>query len=255
MKAVVFAAGKGTRLKPFTDHHPKALAPIGDTTALGMVIDRLLSAGADHIYVNVHHFADQVISYLHSQYKSVSITISDESDCLLETGGALVKLWREHLSVEMNENEILLVHNADIITDFPIKEMTQSVAKADAAILVDPGRKTSRKFLFDRKGYLTGWINNSTGQIRPEGLDTSNTRQAAFDGVHCLKRSILKRLDKYCGGELKPFSITDFYIENCSDRLSVKAFTPARKFSWFDIGTPERLETASKAYDQGLLKI
>ncbi len=254
MKAVVFAAGKGTRLKPFTEHHPKALAPIGDTTALGLVIDRLVSAGADHIYVNVHHFAEQVIEYLKCYKHKVTITISDESDCLLETGGALVKLWREHLSVDLGKNEFLIVHNADIITDFPINEMLGSIGKSDASILVDKKRQTSRKFLFDRKQRLKGWTNNSTGQVRPAGLDTADLYQAAFDGVHCLTRSILSDINKYCGKEVKPFSITDFYIENCSD-LSIKAFTPVLKFSWYDIGTPERLATAQQAYNDGLLNI
>ena len=255
MKAVVFAAGKGTRLKPFTDIHPKALAPIGNTTALGLVIDRLVSAGADHIYVNVHHFADQVVEYLDHHYKSVNITISDESECLLETGGALVKLWREHLLNDLDRDDSVLVHNADIITDFSIKEMFSSLKTDDACILVDADRKTSRKFLFDSYRRLVGWINNTSEQIRPAGLDMTDTYQAAFDGVHCLKRSVFIKLDKYCGRKLRPFSITDFYIENCTDGLSIKAFTPNNKFSWFDIGTPERLETARKAYDSGILKV
>lgn len=255
MKAVVFAAGKGTRLKPFTDHHPKALAPIGDTTALGVVIDRLVAAGADHIYINVHHFADQVIEYLKRYDNSVAITISDERDCLLETGGAIVKLWREHLSAELGKDELLIVHNADIITDFPIAEMVKSVGQADAAILVDPGRETSRKLLFSSDLRLKGWINTSTNEIRPASLDISDLKQAAFEGVHCFKRSSLAKINEYCGKDIIPFSIINFYIDCCSDDIIVKAYTPTRKFSWYDIGTSERLEKAQQAYVNGLLNI
>lgn len=255
MKAVVFAAGKGTRLKPYTDYHPKALAPVGDTTALGLVIDRLVAAGVDRIYVNVHHFADQVIEYLRRYEKSVSITISDERNCLLETGGALVKLWREHLSSELGQDELLLVHNADIITDFPVAEMAASVGNADAAVLVDSNRKTSRMLLFDNGLTLRGWINTSTDDIRPAGLDISDLKQAAFGGVHCFKRSSLAMINKYCGEELTPFSIINFYIDTCSDDITVKAYSPSCKYSWYDIGTPERLAKAQEAYDNGLLII
>ena len=255
MKAVVFAAGLGTRLKPFTDFHPKALAPVGATTALGVVLNRLSMAGADGIVVNVHHFAGQVIDWIAEQHYDFEVEISDESDLLLDTGGALAKIYREsHIVASMADDEPLLIHNADIITDFSIQEMISASKGADGAILADPQRSTSRKFLFDSNLWLRGWCNNTTGLCRPGNLDKSRLEEAAFDGVHCLYRPILARISDYCG-DLHPFSIVDFYIYQCTSGDKVRRFTPSKPFGWYDIGNPERLAKAQQAYENGLLQL
>lgn len=255
MKAIVFAAGIGTRLRPFTQHHPKALAPIGATTALGLVVEKLIKAGADGIVINVHHFAEQVREWLSSRNYDVDIEISDESDLLLDTGGGLAKIYRQSsIIAAMPDSEAILIHNADIITDFPILEMVTACNDVDGVILADPKRNTARKFLFDHNNWLRGWCNNTSGQTKPENLDTANLHQAAFDGVHCMKKSLLAKISAYCG-ELHPFSITDYYINECTAGNIIKRFTPADDFKWYDIGTPERLETAQQAYNQGLLKL
>lgn len=255
MKAVVFAAGLGTRLKPFTDSHPKALAPIGCTTALGLVLERLSKAGADGIVVNVHHFAGQVVDWIAAQNYDFEIEISDESDQLLDTGGALAKIYREsHIVATMDDDEPLLIHNADIITDFSIREMISASKGAEGAILADPRRSTSRKFLFDSNLWLRGWCNNTSGFCRPDKLDRSGLEEAAFDGVHCLYRPLLARISDYCG-DLHPFSIVDFYLDCCISGDKVRRFTPAGPFGWYDIGNPERLAKAQQAYDNGLLQL
>lgn len=247
MKGIVFAAGIGTRLKPFTDHHPKALAPIGNTTALGYVINRLITAGADAIVVNIHHFASQVAEWIAAQHYAVPIELSDESDMLLDTGGALAKIYRESkLISQIGEDEPIVVHNADIITDFPIAEMVEASRLAQGVILADPERVTTRRFLFDSEGWLRGWTNSNTSACRPDGIDVATFFPAAFDGVHCLRKAMLRRISDWCG-ELHPVSITDFYIEQCTAGDDVKRYTPSAPFHWYDIGTPERLATAQKA--------
>lgn len=242
MKAIIFAAGKGTRLKPFTDSHPKALAPVGDKCILELVIDKLIAAGADGIIINVHHFASQITDILATKSYDIPIEISDETSCLLETGGALAKIAREsRLLKDISDNESIIVHNSDILTDFPVRELCAAAENAGGAILVDPKRTTSRKFLFDSDKILRGWLNESTGAVRPTGIDPDAYTRAAFGGVHCIHRPLLDSISDYCGSELHPFSIVDFYMDVCTRDGSIKAYTPSQSFRWFDIGTAEHL--------------
>ncbi|MDE6575517.1 MAG: NTP transferase domain-containing protein [Muribaculaceae bacterium] len=244
MIGIVFAAGIGSRLKPFTDFHPKALAPIGSKPAMELVLDKMEQCGIGDIIVNVHHFADQVENFVSRRESAAHIHISDERARLLDTGGALVKMYRENpLFRNMSEDEIIVVHNADIVTDFPLKELAEFAASVDAAILVNPQRTTTRHFLFDDKGLLQGWNNTATGSVRPSGLATAGLTPAAFGGVHAIHLRTLRALDKYCGAELRPFSITDFYIDTCRE-MRTGAFIPAQAYRWHDIGTPEKLSAA-----------
>ena len=192
MKGIVFAAGIGSRLKPFTDSHPKALAMIGERSLLEIVIDRMVSAGVDSIVVNAHHFAEQIFSFVRNRSFGVPVEISDESALLLDTAGAIAKIERDtSLLKNVPDNEPVLIHNSDILTDFPISEMLgQHVAsQADATLLVDPQRKSTRGFLFDSSGRLCAWHNSTTGDTIPEGTDISTLNQAAFGGVHILRDS------------------------------------------------------------------
>lgn len=240
MKAVVFAAGVGSRLKPFTDFHPKALAPLAGRPILAHVLDRLIAAGADDIVVNVHHFASQIVGFLASNYPEVRT--SDESGLLLDTAGGLAKIFRDGTFARtLTDTEPVIVHNADIYTDFPIADMIAAHGGGEATVLVDPWRKSSRQLLF-RSGYMEGWRNNSTGIVRPSGLDVSGTTGAAFGGVHIISGSVLSDISDYVGA-IRPVSITDYYIDRCGE-IPVRAFTPALPFRWFDIGTPEKLAMA-----------
>ena len=243
MKAIVFAAGIGSRLRPFTDSHPKALAPVGDKVALEIVLERLISAGVDAIVVNVHHFAAQIVDYLSSRDYPVKIEISDESDVLLDTGGAIAKIYRRsNVLSALGDDEPVIVHNADIITDAPLAGLASTLSGADAALLVDPARESSRKFLFGTDGILRGWINKTKGTVRPGGLDVGGLTEAAFGGVHALNKAAIADISAYCG-DLHPFSITDYYIDRCAD-IRIKGYIPTEHYKWFDIGTPERLEAA-----------
>lgn len=245
MKALIFAAGIGSRLKPFTDSHPKALAPINGVPMLQRVIEKLSAAGVGEIVVNVHHFAGHIEDFLRANNNfGLDIAISDERNLLLDTGGGLLKAADILFS---NGNEPVILHNADILTDFPIDEMlSQHLATgADATLLVAP-RKSSRQLLFDSENNLKGWHNVATGESRPEmtAAEASALTPLAFGGVHIVNRSILEHLRDYAvRNRCKAFSITPFYL-SATDSLTIKGFPPRKPFRWHDIGTPEKLAAA-----------
>jgi len=247
MIAIVFAAGIGSRLKPFTDEHPKALAPVAGVPAIERVIRKLAASGAEAIVVNVYHFPQQIKDFLAENDFGVPVEISDESDMLLDTGGAIAKMCRECATVaSINPDEKVIVHNADIITDFSILEMLKVSGTADVAILADRLRTSSRYFLFDKASRLRGWMNTRTGELRPEGLIPGSLQRAAFGGVHAITGKTLAMIDRYCGPKLHPFSIVDFYLDNCSE-LDIIAYSPHEPYHWFDIGTTEKLQQATDA--------
>lgn len=246
MKAVVFAAGIGSRLKPFTDFHPKALAEIAGKPILGHVLDKLIAAGADDIVVNVHHFADQIEVYLASRYPGVKV--SDESSVLLDTAGGLAKIYRESaFGSPVGSGEPILVHNADIYTDFRIEDMLSFHEEGSATLLVDYSRTSTRELLFD-DCKMRGWRNLKTGEIRPEGIKVESLIGAPFGGVHIISGNILKDISEFVGSELKPCSITDYYIEACPHTL-IRPYAPEEAYRWFDIGTSQKLEAARQAVE------
>lgn len=249
MKALIFAAGIGSRLRPFTDSHPKALAPVGGNTALGMVMDRLLAAGADELYINVHHFAGQIKDWLASRPCPVPVHISDESEQLLDTGGGIVKIWRQsNLPYVLADDEPLVVHNADIITDISCDALCRAAAGGSGSVLADPARRSARLMLFDRRQWLRAWTNTATGDVRPADADIAGLTAAAFGGVHCMRRQLLQCIDNYCGPELHPFGIMDFYLDECTHSDMIRRFTPEKDYRWADIGTPERLKHANELF-------
>lgn len=247
MIGIIFAAGIGSRLKPFTDSHPKALAPIAGTPAIVHVARKLVAAGARALIVNVHHFPQQVVDCLMAQPFADIIEISDESQCLLDTGGALAKIWRESKTLQtLADDEPIVVHNADIITDFPLDEMIAASHAGDATLLVDPHRSSTRHFLFDNSNRLRGWENTAKNITRPDALDTSGLIPAAFGGVHILHANTIAHIAADAPETITPFSVTDWYINSCNSH-NITGFTPSKQFKWFDIGTPEKLDAANKA--------
>lgn len=252
MIAIVFAAGVGSRLKPFTDFHPKALAPVGGVPALVRVTDKLRAAGARRIIVNIHHFPDQIRKCLESLPYASDIEISDESDRLLDTAGALAKIWRENDTVRTaDSDEPIVIHNADIVTDFDIRRMIDAgtSAGADATILVDPGRNSSRRFLFDSVMRLRGWVNETKNIILPQGLETSGLMKAAFGGVHVITPRVVEAISRSLGAVVEPQSITPWYIANAG-QFKIVGYTPPGQFRWHDIGTPEKLAAADADFLQ-----
>lgn len=244
MKAIVFAAGLGTRLKPFTEHHPKALVEINGIPMLARAIKRLTNCGITDIVVNVHHFANQIISYLEANDNfGANIYISDESDLLLDTGGGIRKA-----AGFLSGSEPFVACNADILTDLPLKEMIcfHNESGADVTLLTKH-RETSRYLYFKEDGYrLAGWINKKNGDSRPAGFVPQNDMlELAFGGYHIISQKALGLLCEQ--PEEVPFGIIPWYLENI-ENIDIKAYCPAYQYQWFDIGSPETLSGAKELF-------
>ena len=237
MKALIFAAGLGTRLKPITDKYPKALVPVAGKPLLYHVVTRLKAAGIDEIVINVHHFADSIIGYVHEQKDfGMKVSFSDERDFLRETGGGM-SYARNLLS-----GGPFLVHNVDILSNLDIRWfISQARPDAISNILVSD-RKTQRYFLFDEKMRLVGWTNTATGEVKSpyKDLDPDKCLRYAFAGIHLASDGIFKVFDEDGWGDR--FSITDFYIDECSKHLVQGILFPGLRI--IDVGKLETLQEA-----------
>ena len=235
MKAMVFAAGLGTRLKPITDSIPKALVPVCGEPLLYHVLCKLRDAGYDDIVVNVHHFAGQIKDYLATHDFGVTISVSDESDLLRDTGGGIKHARRllepgrgrdpEGLSPNLSprralpltaKSEPFLVHNVDILSDLDLRWFRDQWRQGALATLLVSERKTQRYLLFDDDMRLVGWTNIATGEVRTpyNDLDPSRCRRYAFAGIHNISPKIFDVFD--ADGWPERFSIMDFYLGVCA---------------------------------------
>ena len=242
MKALIFAAGIGSRLKPWTDSHPKALVEVGGKPMLGRVIDNIIAAGISDIIVNVHHFSGQIVDYINNTEFKARITISDEPDLLLDTGGGLRKV------LPLLGNEPVLIHNADILTTFDLKKIIYRQARSGADVtLLTQERNSSRRLVFGRDDRLRGWTNLNTGEMKPAGLAiTAGMKLESFDGIHIVDSSMYDSLKKFRGAG-KPFSIIDFYLAMCPD-WKIMSMSLSDDDHWFDVGKPETLQRARNFY-------
>ena len=205
-QAMVFAAGLGTRLRPLTDTMPKALVRVGGEPLLRHVLLRLKDAGFERVVVNIHHFPDQMISYLHGQDDlGLDIRISDERDGLLETGGGIKKA----LPLFDPESPIL-IHNVDILSNADLATLyDQAERNPCGGTLLVSQRQTKRYLLFDDDMRLRGWTNIETGEVR--GAQAPN--RLAFSGIHVLTPQAFP----YFADEEDRFGIIDFYLRHCGD--------------------------------------
>jgi len=237
MKALIFAAGLGTRLQPFTQSIPKALVRLHGKPLLQILIEKLIQSDINDIVINVHHFADQVIDFVKSNNNfGINIQFSDERDELLDTGGGLKKA-----SWFFDDGQPFLVHNVDVISDIDVKDVFNEHLKSDAiATVAVRKRETSRYLLFDENKTLCGWENVSTG----EKIISKSSRvklQYGFSGIHVINPDIFDHIHQ----EGK-FSIIETYLELAkSHRISAYDHTES---IWIDLGKPENLKQAEKIF-------
>jgi MurNAc alpha-1-phosphate uridylyltransferase len=236
MKAMLLAAGFGTRLKPFTDQYPKALATVNGKTLLQRNIEYLQQFGIYHVIVNVHHFAQQIIDKIkdHNGWGSM-VSISDETDAILETGGGLKRAaW-----FFKDEHDFLLM-NVDILTDFGLNKMISSHKNNNPlATLATTNRESSRYFLFDEDKVLCGWKNVKTDEEKIMRR-TNNLTAKAFSGIHVINSEIFLLMQQ--NSEIK-FSMVDVYLLLCSNYKILSFDHSDTKF--IDVGKPESLQQAS----------
>lgn len=237
---MIFAAGLGTRLKPLTDHMPKALVPVAGRPMLEHVILKLKAAGFNELVINIHHFGEQILDFLRAnQNFGLTIHISDERDCLLDTGGGIRKA-----EPFFRGNEPFLVHNVDILSDTDLKALYEYHRQSgNDATLLASRRKTVRYLLFDDEKRLCGWINKDTLQTKPEGFayNPEHHHEYAFSGIHVISPSLFHYMDERWTGK---FSIMDFYLQTCHEARIGGRLTDTLRL--IDIGKPETLTQAEE---------
>jgi MurNAc alpha-1-phosphate uridylyltransferase len=237
MRAMIFAAGLGSRLKPWTDHHPKALAVVNGKSLLQRNIEYLQKNGIDEVIVNVHHFADQIMDAIEKNKGwGSSVTISDETDAVLETGGGLKKAaWYFESSTDF------VVMNADILTDMNLGAMIlQHQQQKTLATLAVSDRDTSRYFLFDGQQVLCGWRNVKTGEEKIS-RNSDVLVQKAFSGIHVVNTSLLKLIQQ----EGK-FSMVDVYLDLAKEHIISSYDHTGAKL--IDVGKPESIAKAEAIF-------
>lgn len=238
MKALIFAAGLGTRLKPLTDIMPKALVPINEKPLLEHQILKLKENGFDHLVINVHHFADQIIDFLHKKNNfDLKIDISDERNFLLETGGGVKKASRFFA-----EKEPFLIHNVDILSNVDLANFYNVNAQKAVVTLLVNERKTSRYLLFNAENRLVGWTNVQTGEVKSPfpNLDISRCKKYAFSGIQIFSPEIFPLMDAF--GD--KFSIVDFYL-SIANKVEIKAVVE-ESLQILDVGKIDSLQSAEK---------
>lgn len=234
-KALFFAAGLGTRLKPFTDNHPKALAVVNGKTLLERNIEYLKSYGIIEFVINVHHFADQIVDFLEKNENfGVKIQISDESDEVLETGGGLVKAQK------FLGDQPFLVMNVDILTDLNISGlMNYHLENQPLVTLAVSDRESSRKLLFEENNQLKGWKNLNSGE---EIIASENPlTEKAFSGIHIINPKIFEKMPT--SGK---FSIMTTYMELMKTE-KILGFDHSGGIL-IDVGRPESVLEAEKIF-------
>ena len=238
MKALILAAGLGTRLLNETSDKPKALVEIGGKTLLQLTIEKLKNEGITEIVVNVHHFSEKIKTFLNEHDFGVQIHVSDESEKLLDTGGGLKKA-----AVFFTENEPVLIHNVDIISSLSLKELAEFHEESGAlATVAVRRRQTQRCLKFDADNRLVGWINKQNGETKISVRENfENAAEMAFSGIHIVQPEIFKLMPKE-----DKFSIIDLYLELAKTHV-IKGYIDNSDV-WTDLGKPEELAKARQFF-------
>ncbi|MCD6113271.1 MAG: NTP transferase domain-containing protein [Bacteroidales bacterium] len=239
MKAMIFAAGIGSRLQPLTLEKPKALIEINKTPVLEIAIKNLIKFGFDEIIINVHHFPEQIINFLKEKNNfGIRIEISNEKNMLLNTGGGLKKA-----SWFFNDCQNFLLYNVDILSEINLKDFYDYHIKNNSlASLAVQNRNTSRYLLFDDEMYLRGWENKKTNEKILISEKRENLKPFAFNGIHMINTGIFNLIS-----EQGSFSIIDLYLRLAS-KNKIRAYDIGDTF-WMDIGKINDLKKAKKIFN------
>lgn len=237
MKAMIFAAGLGTRLKPLTDTLPKALVPIDGKPLLEHIIIKLKNSGIEEIIINIHHYPDMILDFLKKKNNfNIRIEVSDEREKLLDTGGAIKKA-----SWFFDDDKPFLIHNVDILSNADLNLFYQKHIETDnrlASLLVS-WRDTNRYLLFDQLNKLRGWVNIRTGETKPElEMDVNRYNKFAFSGIQIVSPRIFKLMEN----EPKKFPIVDFYLKYCKQH-EIVGYVP-ENLQMIDVGKLDSIEKA-----------
>lgn len=232
--AFILAAGLGTRLKELTLSKPKALVELNQKTLIEITIDNLISQSFNHFVINIHHFGDEIISYFKERkYDNIIIEFSDERNCLLDTGGAILKALPYFV-----DSKAVLVHNVDIITDIDFKSTYDDFINSDdSAWLLTQNRNNKRKLVFNENDNYVGRLNIENNQYDGDIEIGSGFKLLSFSGLHLIKPDCFKDF------ELKKCYVFDLYKEIAKNNIvRSKMIQPNY---WFDLGTQEQLKEAS----------
>ncbi|MFY9674997.1 MAG: nucleotidyltransferase family protein [Terriglobales bacterium] len=242
MKAMIFAAGLGTRLRPLTNDRPKALVEVDGRTLLEILLGRLRDCGIREVVINAHHFADQLVEYLKAHdHFGLRVAVSRE-DVLLDTGGGLKKAAPFFLgdAQSVAADEPILVHNVDVLSTIDLARMAE-VHRANKALttLAVQERKTSRYLLFDEHGQLCG---RRIGEVATAEVvrRSRHVQPLAFAGIHVISPRLFAKLT-----EDGPFSIITSYLRLAAGGESILAFRADESY-WRDLGRLEDLECAAR---------
>jgi len=231
MRAMVLAAGLGTRLRPLTDHRPKALVEVGGRTLLEIALARLSSFGIREVIVNVHHFADMIVDYLKANKNfGMRVEISREDDVLLDTGGGLKKAAYFFLQNSQSPEEPFILHNVDVISTIDLRHMAQFHSANHAlATLAVQDRPTSRYLLFDEQFQLCGRKSGKEGQAELV-RSSSHPKALAFSGIHVISPRLFSQMT-----EEGVFSIITPYLRLAAQGEKIIAFR-SDEYQWRDLG-------------------
>ena len=240
MKALIFAAGLGTRLRPLTDTMPKALVPVAGVPMLQRVLCKLRDAGLGPFVVNVHHFAAQIEAFLaaHDNF-GAEVAVSREAAEPLETGGGI----RHAAPLLASPEGRFLVHNVDILSDLDIRWFLSQDDPSSLATLLLIDAPADRYLLFDDDMRLVGWTNVRTGEVKSPYLpdfDPARYHRYSFCGIHIVSDAVFERMASWPD----KFSIIDFYLSECAAGTIRGVLAPDLRL--IDIGSPAKLEEAQR---------
>jgi NDP-sugar pyrophosphorylase family protein len=251
MKAMILAAGLGTRLRPLTDDRPKALVTVAGRTLLEIALCRLRAFGVGEVIVNTHHYAEMILEYLQANSNfGMKIEVSRE-EVLLDTGGGLKNAAHFFLDATRDSQEPFILHNVDVLSTIDLGRMMRFHTERDAlATLAVQDRASSRHLLFDEQGQLCG---RRTGRnANPQDASNEIVRPAsdpqplAFSGIHVLSPRIFAEME-----ENGAFSIIPAYLRLAAKGEKIMAFR-ADEYYWRDLGRPESLIEAAQDLASGI---